>query len=298
MPGLIARVAVAAALAATAYVAAPDAPAAAAGCASGDGVTVVVDYHGLGGGVQEVCVAGGGGAKASSLFPDAGFALTYVQRQPGFVCRVAGKPADNPCVNTPPADAYWGLYWSDGESGGWTYSSTGVGGLSVPDGGSVAFSWHGGGSAPPGTSPAVHTGSSPTAAPTTKPTKQPSGQPSGQPSSPSSGQPGQESSTPSSPSDAATASASPSASGSPAAGEKGKRDRKPGRDATIGATASAPSASDETDDEVAPTSAEPSDPADDGLPAWVAPVAVLVLFGAAGGVALARRRRTPGSGAP
>ena len=54
-----------------------------------------------------------------------GFSLTYVQRQPGFVCRINGAPASDPCVNTPPADAYWGLWWSDGKSGSWTYSSVG-----------------------------------------------------------------------------------------------------------------------------------------------------------------------------
>ena len=40
--------------------------------------------------------------------------------------------SNDPCVNTAPANAYWGLYWSDGKSGKWNYSSTGVGGLKVP----------------------------------------------------------------------------------------------------------------------------------------------------------------------
>ena len=39
---------------------------------------------------------------------------TYDAASAGYVCRVSGKPADDPCVNTPPADAYWGLFWSDG----------------------------------------------------------------------------------------------------------------------------------------------------------------------------------------
>ncbi len=38
-------------------------------------------------------------------------------------------PADDPCVNTPPADAYWGLWWSDGTTGKWTYSSLGAASL-------------------------------------------------------------------------------------------------------------------------------------------------------------------------
>ena len=93
------------------------APAVAAGCSGSTGVTVVVDHHQLGGGVQQACDADGGGKAASTVFPDSGFPLTYVQRQPGFVCRVSGAPASDPCVNTPPASAYWSLWWSDGKSG-------------------------------------------------------------------------------------------------------------------------------------------------------------------------------------
>ena len=70
----------------------PVAPAQAAACPSGDGVTVVVDYHELGGGVAQVCDSGGAGKTAAAQLTAAGFALTRVQRQPGFVCRVEGKP--------------------------------------------------------------------------------------------------------------------------------------------------------------------------------------------------------------
>ena len=124
-------------------------------------MTVVVDYHQLGGGVQQACDADGGGKAASTVFPDSGFPLAYVQRQPGFVCRVSGAPASDPCVNTPPAGAYWSLWWSDGKSGTWTYSSTGVGSLKVPDGGYVAFSWQGqAGKAAPGVTPTPRAASS------------------------------------------------------------------------------------------------------------------------------------------
>jgi hypothetical protein len=54
-------------------------------------------------------------------------------------------------------------------------------------------------------------------------------------------------------------------------------------------TAPAPSDSVET----APASADPADPADDGLPTWVGPVVVVVLFAAGGAVAVVRRRRNP-----
>ena len=148
------RVVAALALVASGLVLQSQVPAVAAGCSGSTGVTVVVDYHQLGGGVQQACDADGGGKVASTVFPDSGFPLTYVQRQPGFVCRVAGAPSSDPCVNTPPASAYWSLWWSDGKSGTWTYASTGVGSLKVPDGGYVAFSWQGqDGKAAPGITP-------------------------------------------------------------------------------------------------------------------------------------------------
>ncbi len=127
---------------------------AAGGFCSGGGVNVVVDFHELGGGAQRACDPSGAGQPASSVFPDAGYPLTYAQNQPGFVCRVSGVPSSEPCVNTPPPDAYWGLYWSDGKSGTWQYSSSGVGALKVGDGGFVAFSWQGSTTkSPPGIAP-------------------------------------------------------------------------------------------------------------------------------------------------
>ena len=71
-------------------------------------MTVVVDHGALGGGVDQVCNAVGGGNDATSLFTGAGFSLTYVQRQPGFVCRINGQPASDPCVNTPPVERLLG----------------------------------------------------------------------------------------------------------------------------------------------------------------------------------------------
>lgn len=151
------RLVAAATLAAAASAVLPAAPASAAACKTAAGVSVVVDFQELGGGVRSACVAGGGGDSASDLFPAAGFSLSYVSRQPGFVCRVDGAPADASCVNAPPADAYWGLWWSDGESGEWTYASSGVGGQTVPDGGYVAFSWNGSSSrSTPGLAPVPH----------------------------------------------------------------------------------------------------------------------------------------------
>ena len=150
--------------------------ASAATCADSDGVSVVVDQRELGGGVLTACVPDGGGRSAASVFAAAGVSLSYATRQPGFVCRVNGAPASDPCVNTSPPEAYWGLWWADGASSTWTYSAQGVGGLVVPDGGSVAWSWQQdratSGPVPPTVGPAVHRPSSPS--PTPSPTASPS----------------------------------------------------------------------------------------------------------------------------
>jgi hypothetical protein len=282
----LARLVAAAALAAAAGAVVPSAPASAATCSSADGVSVVVDFHELGGGVRTACVADGGGRRASDLFPAAGFPLTYVQRQPGFVCTVSGAPADDPCVNTPPADAYWGLWWSDGKSGSWTYASTSAAGLTVPDGGYVALSWNGSSTrSAPGAAPAPHqTQPTPTATPThasPSPTAGPTG----------TGGAGQPSTSPSR-TDETLADASGSATSEPSASTSAEPRGKKSRSASP-TSADSPSASEPTHgpDDAVPASAEPDDPADGGLPAWVAPVVIVALFAGAGGAAVVRRRR-------
>ncbi len=125
---------------ATGLVALAAAPASAAACPRGTGVTVVVDGNQLGG-LSTTCVPGGG-RSATSAFSAAGVTLTYAARQQGFVCRVNGAPANAGCVNASPANAYWSLWTSSG-NGSWTYASTGVSGTSVPAGGWVAWSWQG-----------------------------------------------------------------------------------------------------------------------------------------------------------
>lgn len=302
---------------AAAWTLVPTTSAHAATCATSSGVSVIVDFHELGGGIQGTCVSGGGGDTAASLFPSAGFPLTYVTRQPGMVCRVSGKPADSPCVNSPPATAYWSLWWSDGKSGTWTYSSYGVGGLKVPDGGYVAFSWQGSSSrTTPGVSPAPHASATPTpsASPTAKPTKNPgsthspgSHPPATNGSSGSSGSAGPSAgSTSGTTGPSAGATTAPSASASEQAGEEKTRGQKArgqkargqktrgdkAKQGKPGSASAAPSepAGDSAVGDVAPASSEATEP-DGGLPGWVAPAIVVLLFGAAGGVALVRRRR-------
>jgi len=150
-------------------------PAAAEVCTSDAGVSVVVDPGALGGSIATVCDPGSGEV-ASTRFEQSGFALTYAQRQPGFVCRVNGAPASDPCVNTSPVDAYWGLFWTDGISGTWTYATLGATSLDVPDGGAVALAWQQGAvrRTPGVAAPVQATPSpSPTKAPSPSPTKRP-----------------------------------------------------------------------------------------------------------------------------
>ncbi|MFI5430281.1 hypothetical protein [Aeromicrobium sp. UC242_57] len=62
-----------------------------------------------------------------------------------MVCQVDGAPSTS-CAKAPPATKYWGLFWSNGTSGTWKYSSLGVGSLNVPQGGWVAFVFQNGNS--------------------------------------------------------------------------------------------------------------------------------------------------------
>lgn len=128
---------------------------AAPACSGDTGVTVIVDFNELDGGLTAGCDRNGGGRVAADIFRAAGYELTFVQQDPGFTCRVSGKPADSSCVRTPPATAYWSLWWSDGESGRWSYATSGVNALEIPDGGFVAFAWHQGqeNAGPPDASP-------------------------------------------------------------------------------------------------------------------------------------------------
>lgn len=286
-------------------------PASAATCAAGSGVSVVVDPNSLGGAVVTSCVADGGGKTAATLFSAAGHALTYAQRQPGFVCRVDGAPADDPCVNASPADRFWSLWWSNGTSGTWTYSSQGVTSLKVPEGGSVAFSFDDvEGSAPPSATPPK--GSAPSASPTPTSSGSGSGGGSGSGSSGSSGTggsagltPSTGGSTPAAPGPSARSEAAPGETRDRGArqqsrerdrdGQRSGRKERESRDvdeAEVSTTGPSEEASEEAtaDDVVSDPDATPVSAQTDGLPVWVAPVALLVLAAGAGGAVLARRR--------
>jgi hypothetical protein len=280
---LVRRVLAAALLGVAAGPASLSAPAHAAACAGTQGVTVVV-------GSSVGCDSDGGG-RAASNFAAAGHQLTYASRAPGFVCRVDGAPASDPCLEASPSDAYWGLFWSDGKSGAWTYASIGVSALKVPQGGSVAFVFQGSSSRtwpsvkPPVAQPEpTRATTRPTtagggSAPKTRPTPRtntsertnssaaPRG---GSASAPSAAVPGATSPSASVPTPSATPSTGPTPSTS-----------VPTADGTDGTVAGAPA--------VQPTAAE----AGSGTTSPAAVVAgggVVVLLATAGGVAWYRRR--------
>ncbi|MBU8859769.1 MULTISPECIES: hypothetical protein [unclassified Micromonospora] len=121
----------------------------AAACVGTSGVTVVVDFAALGGGVQVGC-APGDPATGLAALQGAGFTVTGTKRWGlAFVCRINGKPtaATEPCVNTPPVTAYWS-YWHAPSGGSWSYSTSGATSYN-PAPGSVE-GWSFGAGAPPG----------------------------------------------------------------------------------------------------------------------------------------------------
>ncbi len=103
-------------------------------CTDNVGITVVVDFQELGGGVNVRCAPGAPPTGLAAL-DNSGISWEGTQRFPGVVCRIAGKPGPDvePCGNTPPANAYWS-YWIAPRGGPWCYSTTGAGNRTPPPG--------------------------------------------------------------------------------------------------------------------------------------------------------------------
>ena len=144
------------------------APAAeAAACSGSTGVTVVVDFGSLGGGVQTGCAGGNPGSGLAAL-SGAGHGYTFVPRQPGLVCQLDARP--NPC-NGAPGTAYWS-YWHASRGGSWSYSTLGAGGYDPAPG--TVEGWAFGAGRQPGTAPpAAPAPPRPAPKPTTEPTTRP-----------------------------------------------------------------------------------------------------------------------------
>lgn len=124
----------------------------AAACPVGDGITVVVDFGPLGGGVQIRCVT----TSVSSGFDaleKAGFTYAGAQRFPGLLCRIDGKPADDPCVSAPPSNRYWAYWTATAPGGSWTYSDQGAGNRVPPPGSVEGWAFSAGCDRQPGAGP-------------------------------------------------------------------------------------------------------------------------------------------------
>jgi hypothetical protein len=276
------------------------APAAAAACTDAGGITVVVDPGSLPGSLSQTCVASGGD-DAAALFAAAGHSLERVQRFPGAICKVNHQPESAGCVNMPPTNAYWGLFWSNGTSGSWVYASEGVDSLSVPAGGSVAFAWQASSSRRnPATAPPDHDASEPGDGGSDG-----SGGTGG-----SAGGTGGSTGGSGGGSQDGTPSASPT--GSPTAGESASprarardRDRDPGAVASDRPREEESESAGPTDDATVLPGAEsqgvaapPSDAAaDGGLPLWLVGLAALGLLGVGTAGAVVRRRAASAGGA-
>ncbi|MGB7982564.1 MAG: hypothetical protein WCF36_17420 [Candidatus Nanopelagicales bacterium] len=160
------------ALAGAAIIVVPAGPAAAAECPGSSGVTVIVD---TGSSISTRCASGDPRSGLAAL-SSAGFSVTQVQTQPGFVCRIDGLPSKDPCRVTPPTSAYWS-YWYAPKGGSWSYSSRGAG-AHDPAPGSVEGWRFGSGQQPRVSPPATPKPPAPKPTPTKKPTKKPTAKPS------------------------------------------------------------------------------------------------------------------------
>ncbi|WP_433616875.1 hypothetical protein ACQP2P_16100 [Dactylosporangium sp. CA-139114] len=278
-PLLLLRAAAAILVAAAAGVAVPAAPAMAGTsgyCPDSSGVTVVVDFHELGGGVVIRCAPGAQDSGLTAL-QHAGFTVAGTTRWGlAFICRIEGKPtaATEPCIDTPPATAYWS-YWHAPNGGTWTYSQLGVKNRTPPQGSFDGWSFsknHTEGTAPtPGATPTRPAPPPPPA--TTSPPQSTGGATSGPTRGPGPTTPaattGPAASTPA-PSDTATAlGPQPSASATAA---------------TATATAPSPASAPPGDVDAVRTAA--------GVPVGtLAGIGLLVVLAAVGGFTVWRRRR-------
>jgi hypothetical protein len=265
-------------------VAAPAAEAAA--CSGSSGVTVVVDFGSLGGGVQTGC-AGGDPASGLAALSAAGHGYTFVPRQFGLVCQIDARP--NPC-NGAPTTAYWS-YWHATRGGSWSYATAGAGGYN-PQPGTVEGWAFGAGGRPGIAPPAAPAPPPPAPKPTTKPAPRPSAQPPPAPAPPR-----------------GSAAAGGEARGGAPGSAAGSTSRSPARTTTAPSTSAGPTPTDGTSPSPTGAAGAPST-SDSGFTAVVAvqrpppprypwkrllgsALAIVLIVGiAATGILVARRRRS------
>jgi LPXTG-motif cell wall-anchored protein len=248
-------------------------------CTGVTGVTVVVDFHELGGGVVVRCFPPATSSTTGlDALTGAGFSVTGVAGLgESFICRIEGKPtaAQEACLQTPPATAYWS-YWYAPNGGTWKYSDLGLMSHRVILGGfeGWSFSYHKTASTvpPPGVAP-----EHPVVAP--KPSPTPSTEPSTE-------------RTTSAPSSRATSTTSTATTGASTTGKAGlapapTHPASPSSGSTPGAVLAAGASPGPGVSFDLPSTATRSSP-------WSSVVGVVLAVGALGGAATVavRRRRS------
>lgn len=160
-------------------------------CPTDEGVTVVVDFQELGGGIVVRCAPGPvvPGFSGLDALQGTGFEPEGVRRYGlAFVCRISAEPGPDrelpidgdphykeACVNTPPVSAFWS-YWYAPDRGTWTYSDVAAINHDAIRGGFEGWSFslnHAGAPPPPGIAPRRPPTVPPTTPPPTSPPTQP-----------------------------------------------------------------------------------------------------------------------------
>ncbi len=138
------------------------------------GVIVAVDFAPWSDTLNSVCDPALPPNGVSAL-QNAGFALTGVSGYGlQFICQIDNDPPDDPCTSTPPANAYWSLWYAEAGQTAWTYSQQGAEGLEPQAGSIEAWVFGGESGASQPAIPAPDTlDSSPTTTTTTEPTQPP-----------------------------------------------------------------------------------------------------------------------------
>jgi hypothetical protein len=104
-------------------------------CTTTTGVIVAVDFAPWGGNVMRGCdptLTTGYAALQAAGFTTVGDA----HDGPAFICRINGDPTElqDPCINTPPATAYWSYWHADAGQNTWSYSQEGAATYQPPAG--------------------------------------------------------------------------------------------------------------------------------------------------------------------
>ncbi|MCW2597768.1 MAG: hypothetical protein JWP39_3656 [Jatrophihabitans sp.] len=145
----------------TLSVASTAAPAAAAPigqCTISTGTIIAVDFGAFRGPIVRSC--GTNPSTGTGALRDAGFGTTGTKHDgPAFICRLGNQafdggtqyPTDDPCINTPPATAYWSFWVAPPGHPDWTYAKLGAASYQ-PMPGEVEL-WQFGGSGAPSITP-------------------------------------------------------------------------------------------------------------------------------------------------